>query len=114
MEFQETFNKFCQKNKRNCSGYDSYQPCYVASTEKFIKESFPVMKFYFNKEEIEVAWMPQDYIHFSELSNSYCVSVKPFEKTVLGAAFMINYHITINNEENKIQFVKSNCSKKTN
>lgn len=69
------------------------------------------MSLIFQEEEIELVWKPEDYMYYNEISDDYCIGIKPLEKNVLGGTFMKNKDIYFDSREDrqKIGIIEAEC-----
>lgn len=110
-KWKDAITLFCALAPANCAGANEYENCFdFAATNLTAADAirtFPNTTFTFNGN-VEYTWYAQDY--FVRNDDTYCIGVKPLKDVILGANFMRNYDIFIDQGTQRISFVRANCS----
>ena len=116
--FIQEFENQCKSKESWCAYYDEYKECYEWNKSQFpslidFLKTFPKLVFVFNKD-VTYKWHPQDYLVSPVGSpNKFCLGVHKHKMFILGALFMRNYDISINQTTMQVKYRRSNCDKST-
>jgi hypothetical protein len=112
---EEELHAYCMENGNKCGGHARKKNCYEydPKTHKTLAEffaSFPPLNFNLSGEVY--IWEADAYF-FQQTSTEYCLSLQKqnvAKNFVFGGVFMKNHDILFDKKNDRIGFIKANCS----